>query len=199
MKKTETTKSTIKNESNSPHIDLINALAEMENVVGNKINPAFKSRYITLDALLDAIKPTLHRHNLAFVQNLLSDDGKIGIQTAFLHTSGHTFDFGRLMINATNLDAQKIGGALTYIRRQSIQTACGISIELDDDGNLSQNKNSQPTYSTGVLKTQGAQATSQPTSQPSAQPTSAQPTSAQPTSAQPTSAQPTSAPNFIRK
>jgi len=189
MKKTETTKSTIKNESNSPHIDLINALAEMENVVGNKINPAFKSRYVTLDALLDAIKPTLHRHNLAFVQNLLYDDGRIGVQTAFLHTSGHTFDFGRLMINATNLDAQKIGGALTYIRRQSIQTACGISIDLDDDGNSSQNKNSQPTYSTGVLKTQGAQSTSQPTSQPSAQPTSAQPTSAQPTSA----------PNFIRK
>jgi hypothetical protein len=177
MKKTETTKSTavtaIKNESNSPHIDLINALAEMENVVGNKINPAFKSRYVTLDALLDAIKPTLHRHNLAFVQNLLSDDGKIGVQTAFLHTSGHLFDFGRLMINATNLDAQKIGGALTYIRRQSIQTACGISIDLDDDGNSTQNKTQ--TYSTGVFKPQGSQvasgqANSQPTSQPTSQP-----------------------------
>ena len=169
MKKTESTTPTlIKNESNSPHIDLINALAEMENVVGNKINPAFKSRYVTLDALLDAIKPTLHRHNLAFVQNLLSDDGKIGVQTAFLHTSGHMFDFGRLMINATNLDAQKIGGALTYIRRQSIQTACGISIDLDDDGNSTQNKTQ--TYSTGVLKTQGAQATSQQTTQPSGQP-----------------------------
>jgi hypothetical protein len=177
MKKTETTKSTavtaIKNESNSPHIDLINALAEMENVVGNKINPAFKSRYVTLDALLDAIKPTLHRHNLAFVQNLLSDDGRIGVQTAFLHTSGHLFDFGRLMINATNLDAQKIGGALTYIRRQSIQTACGISIDLDDDGNGSNNKTQ--TYSTGVFKPQGSQvasgqATNQPTSQPISQP-----------------------------
>jgi len=180
MKKTETTKSTIKNESNSPHIDLINALAEMENVVGNKINPAFKSRYVTLDALLDAIKPTLHRHNLAFVQNLLSDDGKIGVQTAFLHTSGHLFDFGRLMINATNLDAQKIGGALTFFRRQSIQTACGISIDLDYDGNSTQNKTQ--TYSTGVLKTQGAQSNNQPTSQPTSQPSAN-----------------TSSPNFIRK
>jgi hypothetical protein len=186
MKKTESTKSTavtaIKNESNSPHIDLINALAEMENVVGNKINPAFKSRYVTLDALLDAIKPTLHRHNLAFVQNLLSDDGRIGVQTAFLHTSGHLFDFGRLMINATNLDAQKIGGALTYIRRQSIQTACGISIDHDDDGNSSHGNGSQnktQTYSTGVFKPQGSQtntpatsgqATNQPTSQPTSQP-----------------------------
>ena len=39
------------------------------------------------------------------------------------------------MINASALNAQKIGEALTYIRRQSIQTACGISIDLDDDGN----------------------------------------------------------------
>ena len=123
------------NSVNSPHADLINALAEMDNVRGNKINPAFKSRYVTLDALLDAIKPTLHRHRLAFIQNLLSEEGRIGVQTCFLHTSGHIFDFGKLMINSSALNAQKIGEALTYIRRQSIQTACGISIDLDDDGN----------------------------------------------------------------
>jgi len=189
MKKTESTKSTavtaIKNESNSPHIDLINALAEMENVVGNKINPAFKSRYVTLDALLDAIKPTLHRHNLAFVQNLLYDDGRIGVQAAFLHTSGHLFDFGRLMIDATNLNAQKIGAELTYIRRQSIQTACGISIDHDDDGNSSQNKSQ--TYSTGVFKPQGSQVVS---GQPASGQANSQPTQGQPTQGQP---------NFIRK
>jgi hypothetical protein len=38
------------------------------------------------------------------------------------------------MVKAEGLDAQKIGGAITYIRRQSIQTACGISVDLDDDG-----------------------------------------------------------------
>jgi hypothetical protein len=195
MRKTETTKPTavtaIKNESNSAHIDLINALAEMKNVVGNKINPAFKSRYVTLNALLDAIKPTLHRHNLAFIQNLLSDDGRIGVQTAFLHTSGHSFDFGRLMINASNLDAQKIGGALTYIRRQSIQTACGISIDLDDDGN-STSQNKSTTYSTGVFKPQGSQVAN-------AQSTQNQPTQGQPTQGQPNLNSP-GQPNFqIRK
>jgi hypothetical protein len=39
-----------------------------------------------------------------------------------------------LMVKAENLTAQQVGGALTYIRRQSIQTACGISVDLDDDG-----------------------------------------------------------------
>jgi hypothetical protein len=65
----------------------------------------------------------------------VSDEGKVGIETSFLHASGTSFPFGKLMVKAENLTAQQVGGALTYIRRQSIQTACGISVDLDDDGN----------------------------------------------------------------
>lgn len=113
---------------------LVAALAALDNVKANKINPAFKARYVSLDALLDAIKPVLLDHGLALVQTLVSEDGKVGVSTAFLHASGERFDFGRLMVKADGLTAQQIGGAITYIRRQSIQTACGISVDLDDDG-----------------------------------------------------------------
>ena len=113
---------------------LVAALAELDNVKANKINPAFKARYVTLDALLDAIKPVLLDHDLALIQTLVSEDGKVGVSTAFLHASGERFDFGKLMVKAEGLTAQQIGGAITYIRRQSIQTACGISVDLDDDG-----------------------------------------------------------------
>ena len=118
----------------TPTADLVAALAELDNVKANKVNPGFKNRYVSLDALLDAIKPVLFEHNLALIQTLVSEEGKVGINTAFLHASGERFDFGRLMVKAEGLDAQKIGGAITYIRRQSIQTACGISVDLDDDG-----------------------------------------------------------------
>lgn len=113
---------------------LVAALAELDNVKANKINPAFKARYVSLDALLDAIKPVLLDHDLALIQTLVSEDGKVGVSTAFLHASGERFDFGKLMVKAEGLTAQQIGGAITYIRRQSIQTACGISVDLDDDG-----------------------------------------------------------------
>lgn len=113
---------------------LVAALAELDNVKANKINPAFKAKYVSLDALLDAIKPVLLDHDLALIQTLVSEDGKVGVSTAFLHSSGERFDFGRLMVKADGLTAQQIGGAITYIRRQSIQTACGISVDLDDDG-----------------------------------------------------------------
>jgi len=113
---------------------LVKALAALDNVKANKINPAFKARYVSLDALLDAIKPVLLEHDLALVQTLVSEEGKVGVSTAFLHVNGERFDFGRLMVKAEGLTPQQVGGAITYLRRQSIQTACGISVDLDDDG-----------------------------------------------------------------
>jgi hypothetical protein len=120
--------------SQTPTSDLVAALAELDNVKANKVNPGFKNRYVSLDALLDAIKPVLLDHDLALIQTLVSQDGKVGVSTAFLHTSGERFEFGTLLVKAEGLTAQQIGGAITYIRRQSIQTACGISVDLDDDG-----------------------------------------------------------------
>ena len=119
---------------------LVQALAALDNVKANKMNPAFKARYVSLDALLDAIKPVLNDYDLALYQSFVREEGKdgksdkVGINTAIIHTSGERFDFGSLMVKADGLTAQQIGGAITYIRRQSIQTACGISVDLDDDG-----------------------------------------------------------------
>jgi hypothetical protein len=119
----------------TPTADLVAALSELDNIKANKINPAYKAKYITLDLLLDSVKPILFAHNLALIQTLVSEEGKVGVSTAFLHTSGERFDFGRLMLKSEGLDAQKIGGAITYIRRMSICTACGVSVDNDSDGN----------------------------------------------------------------
>jgi len=133
MSKKETA-TAVSQEQSNPYFDLIGALAKMENVGANRLNPAFKARYVSLDALLDAVKPVLQAHNLALVQVLETEEGKVGVSTSLLHTSGHLFSFGKLMVKADGLTAQQVGGAITYIRRQSIQTACGISVDLDDDG-----------------------------------------------------------------
>jgi hypothetical protein len=133
MSKKETA-TAVSQEQSNPYFDLITALSSMENVGANRLNPAFKARYVSLDALLDAVKPVLQANNLALVQVLETEEGKVGVSTSLLHTSGHLFAFGKLMVKADGLTAQQVGGAITYIRRQSIQTACGISVDLDDDG-----------------------------------------------------------------
>lgn len=123
-------------------------LAELANVTPNKTNPAFKSKYVSLDELLDSIKPTLAAHGFALRQVLLSEDGKVGVHTYFLHESGATFDGGKLMVKGESLNPQQLGSALTYIKRQSIQTACCISTDGDDDGA----KASAGNYAKAVVK-----------------------------------------------
>jgi hypothetical protein len=146
-------KETAPQEQTNPYFDLIGALAKMENVGANRLNPAFKARYVSLDALLDAVKPVLKEHNLALVQVLETEEGKVGVSTSLLHSSGHLFSFGKLMVKADGLTAQQVGGAITYIRRQSIQTACGISVDLDDDGHqASAPKPQAPKVFMGELK-----------------------------------------------
>ena len=121
--------------ASSAATSLVNALADLENVAANKtVKANFTARYVSLDVLLDAIKPILHRHGFALRQVLVSEDGRVGVHTSFLHISGETFDAGKLMFKADGLTPQQIGSGLTYVRRQSIQTACLISTDLDDDG-----------------------------------------------------------------
>ena len=152
MSKKETA-TAVSQEQSNPYFDLITALSSMENVGANRINPAFKARYVSLDALLDAVKPVLQANNLALVQVLETEEGKVGVSTSLLHTSGHLFAFGKLMVKADGLTAQQVGGAITYIRRQSIQTACGISVDLDDDGHqASAPKPQAPKVFMGELK-----------------------------------------------
>lgn len=112
----------------------VEMMSELSNIAPNKINPAFKSKYVTLDELLDRVKPVLHKHGFALRQVLVSEENKVGVETHFLHETGATFQGGRLMVKSDTLNAQQIGSALTYIKRQSVQTACCISTDGDDDG-----------------------------------------------------------------
>ena len=117
--------------------DFVAALNALENVSANKSNPAFKgSKYVSLDQLLDAVKPVLAKHNLALCQSVdTTADGRIGVQTSFRHRDGTVFPGGMLFIRADGMSPQQIGAALTYIRRQSVQTACCVSVDADLDGN----------------------------------------------------------------
>ena len=76
----------------------------------------------------------------------------MGVSTSLLHSSGHLFVFCKLMVKADGLTAQQFGGCLTYIRSQSIQTCCGISVDLDLDGNDSASKPQAPKVFMGDIK-----------------------------------------------
>jgi hypothetical protein len=117
----------------------VKALAALDNVKANKINPAYKgSKYVSLDALLDAIKPVLAEHECALVQYIVSEEGKVGILSYIMHgPTGETLpkEPKAVLLAATGMNDQQIMSKVTYLRRMTASTQCGISVDTDDDGN----------------------------------------------------------------
>ena len=109
------------------------ALPELESAKKNKANPAFKSKYADLAAVIEAIEPVT-KHGLWYRQHTHENENGVQVETFYIHTSGEQMSAGTVFMPATKKDAQGFGSALTYARRYGLQTAFGLATE-DDDGN----------------------------------------------------------------
>jgi hypothetical protein len=120
---------------------LARALPELGAVHKNKKNPAFKSNYADLSAVLAAIAP-IAEHGLWFRQVPVQIDGGVGIETFYIHESGAELSAGVTPVPVNKNDAQGLGSAISYGRRYGLMTAFGLSSE-DDDGNAAARGQSQ--------------------------------------------------------
>ena len=98
-------------------------------------NPAFRSKYAKLENCIDAVIDALNDNGIMLMQNTHDHPTGIIVETLFLHESGEVVSSGKLYVPAAKNDPQGFGSALTYARRYSLMTACGIAPE-DDDGNI---------------------------------------------------------------
>ena len=109
---------------------LIKAKAEFQPIEKDKLNPHFKTKYASLDSVLDAVTPALCKHGLVIVQPL--QPGRI-LHTHLYHESGEVMTS---MFELPDIsDIQKIGSTLTYARRYSVCALLGITADEDSDGN----------------------------------------------------------------
>ena len=97
-------------------------------------NPHFKSRYADLSACIEAVIDGLNANGIALIQRPQPCESGVMIETLFVHESGESLSGGVLHVPAQKNDPQGYGSALTYARRYSLCSACGIAPE-DDDGN----------------------------------------------------------------
>lgn len=110
------------------------AFASIEGAIKGKTNPAFRSKYADLAAVIDAIKPALADNGLWFLQVTHPNERGVCVETVIHHSSGQSVSCGQLFMPASKQDAQGYGSALTYARRYSLMSAFGVPAE-DDDGN----------------------------------------------------------------
>jgi hypothetical protein len=113
------------------------ALAAMSSPKANKVNPAFRSKYASLDAILDHVRPILAKHDLALYQSLYAVEGRVGVSTFVVGPEGDQAISSLSIAVKPDSKPADIGSAITYIRRMSIQAGLGISTDTDTDGEAS--------------------------------------------------------------
>jgi hypothetical protein len=114
---------------------LVAALSEIRNLPKDKVNPHFKSKFTSLDAILEATRPILAKHGLAITQLPAYDSNTqcAGVTTRIIHSSGETTE-STLLLPVKDNTPIAIGSALSYSRRYSISAVLALASEEDEDG-----------------------------------------------------------------
>lgn len=100
-------------------------------------NKHLKSRYADLEAVIDAIKPSLNDNGISFLQAFApSADGKLTLKTRLIHVSGEWIE-DELTMPLQQSTPQGYGSAATYSRRYALAAITGL-YQADDDGETAQ-------------------------------------------------------------
>lgn len=140
--------------------ELLNALLEVQKKIKalkkDEVNPYYKSGYVSLNAVREAVLPALQEHGLVLLQPTEIENNQLVVKTRLIHA-----DTGQEIVSTIPVvtsdfgDAQKVGSGISYARRYAIQALLFLSAE-DDDGNSAVNKSF-------VEKAEGAIITKKPT------------------------------------
>lgn len=125
--------------------ELAKALASFQGEVvqpmKDKANPFFKSKYVPLENVVEAITNTAPKYGLSFLQYPVNQDLNVGIVTILMHSSGEYIETEPIFAKPVKQDAQATGSVITYLKRYSLSSVFGITSDEDDDGNNATNGN----------------------------------------------------------
>jgi hypothetical protein len=113
-------------------------LAEVKREVGkvskNSKNPHFKNTYADLNALIDAVEPILLEKGLLMLQPIQNGN----VTTIIIDCESSESIESSILLPALQ-DPQKLGSAITYFRRYTLQSLLSLQAE-DDDANKASRK-----------------------------------------------------------
>lgn len=105
-------------------------------------NPAFKSKYADLAAVVEGVVPALNASGIGVIQSPSFDGQMVALTTILIHESGATCT-ATLHMRPSKLDPQGVGSAITYARRYALLAMTGSAPE-DDDGNAASGPRQEP-------------------------------------------------------
>lgn len=142
-------------------VALVGVHNELRAIVKDSKNPAFKSKYASLDAILDTVRPILVKHGCFITQTVTEgathnvtmrrkqnneqtdqtvetfQETSVFTITALsrcIHLSGQWIE-SYSIVPVAKFDAHGLGAAQTYARRFSLASLLALATDEDDDGN----------------------------------------------------------------
>ena len=110
---------------------MVTAQAAFQPVEKDAANPHFQSRYVSLAGIVAATRPALNAAGVWISQSTSVGGGGVRVTTRLQH--GEQFFQSTHSIPVSRADAQGIGSALTYAKRQAMQALLVLAAEGEDD------------------------------------------------------------------
>lgn len=111
---------------------LIAFVHDAEDIPADDYNPHFKNKFASLQAHLKYLKPLAHKHGLAILQMPVGDIDVVGVRNIILHKDGGSISSNALIPCDKGMQGQHAGSIYSYIRRYSLASIAGISLDDDD-------------------------------------------------------------------
>ena len=110
--------------------NIYSKLYDLQNELGaiskDATNPFYKSKYFDINSLIGQLKPLLQKHNLVLIQPITDNQ----VRSVIVDLDGGSVESSIQLPN--DLDAQKLGSAITYFRRYTLQSLLALQA-IDDD------------------------------------------------------------------
>lgn len=114
---------------------LINFVAETKDIHADSVNPFHGSKYASLSAHLEVLKPLAAKHGLAIIQMPTGTEGTVGVTTIVIHKDGGYIKSDADIPAEKGISGQQAGILYSYIRRYSLASIAGCATD-DDDAEL---------------------------------------------------------------
>ena len=125
---------------------LMDARAAIQPIKKSGTNPHFKSKYATLEGVIEAVTEPLAKHGFLLIHRSTQNEHGMTITTELVHESGESFVTAIPLVLGKN-DMQGLGSAITYARRYGIMSLLNLPAEDDDGNQASRGASPNPTNS----------------------------------------------------
>ena len=124
---------------------LINVQRQLQPATKDANNPFTKSRYATLNSVMDSCRDALLSNNIWLCQYPVpAEPGYLGLVTKLTHAESGQWQSSLAVVPLPKADPQGVGISMTYMRRYALSAMLGIVTEEDTNGEFASDKFNRP-------------------------------------------------------